>query len=61
MNDKLEDSVNKAETMNKVPGLNDPENYVLTHNRVNSYIVLLFSDLTEAEIYKMLYRDSTYH
>ena len=28
----------------KSPGLNNPETYVLTHNRFNTYIVLIFTD-----------------
>ena len=28
----------------KTPGLNNPETYILTHNRFNTYIVLIFSD-----------------
>ena len=38
--------------------LNCPETYVLTHNRFNTYIVLLFTDLKKAQIYKMPYRNS---
>ena len=41
----------------KTPGLNNPETYVLTHNRFNTYIVLIFSDLEKAQIYKMPYRN----
>ena len=42
---------------NKTPGLNNPETYVLTHNRFNTYIVLIFTDLKRAHIYKMPYRN----
>ena len=42
----------------KTPGLNNPETYVLTHNRFNTYMVLIFSDLKKAQIYKMPYRNS---
>ena len=42
----------------KTPGLNSPETYVLTHNRYNTYTVLIFTDLKKAQIYKMPYRDS---
>ena len=45
----------------KTPGLNNPETYVLTHNRFNTYIVLIFTDLKEAQIYKMPHRDSSHH
>ena len=31
--------------MNFDLGLNNPESYVLTHNRFNTYVVLLFTDL----------------
>ena len=37
---------------------NNPETYVLTHNRFNTYIVLIFTDLKNAQIYKMPYRNS---
>ena len=37
----------------KTPGLSNPETYVLTHNEFNTYIVLLFTDLIKAQIYKM--------
>ena len=42
----------------KTPGLNNPETYVLTHNRFNTYIVLIFTDLKKAQIHKMPYRNS---
>ena len=53
----------KEETVqaNKSPGLINPENYVLTQSRFNTYRVLLFSDLNKAKIYKMSYRDSLHH
>ena len=50
MNDKI-----------KIPGLSNPESYVLTHSRFNTYMVLLFTDLNKAKISKMLYRDSPHH
>ena len=46
------------EDLEKTPGLNNPETYVLTHNRFNTYLVLIFSGLKKAQFYKMLYRDS---
>ena len=49
MNDKI-----------KLPGLNNPESCVLTHNRFNTYIVLIFTDLKKAQIYKMPYRNSSH-
>ena len=42
----------------KSPGLSNPETHVLTHIRFNTYIVLIFTDLKKAQIYKMSYRDS---
>ena len=44
--------------MNVDLGLNNPETYVLTHNRFNTYMVLLFSDLNKAQIFKIPYRNS---
>ena len=38
--------------------INNPETYVLTHNRFNTYTVLIFADLKKAQIYKKPYRDS---
>ena len=46
------------EDLEKTPGLNNPETYVLTHDRFNNYIVLIFTDLEKAQIYKIPYRDS---
>ena len=40
---------------------NDPEIYVLTDNRFNNYMVLTFTDLNKAQIYKIPYRDSPHH
>ena len=34
----------------KTPVLNNPETYVLTHNGLNTYMVLDFSDLDKAQI-----------
>ena len=45
----------------KTPGLNNPETYVLTHNRFNTYLVLIFTDLNKTQLYKMPYRDSPHH
>ena len=42
----------------KIPGLNNPETYVLTHNRFNTYMVLIFTDLKKAQIYKIPFRNS---
>ena len=46
------------EDLEKTPGLNNPETYVLTHTRFNTYMVLIFSDLKKAQIYKIPYRNS---
>ena len=56
MNDKVEETV-----FNKTPGLNNPETYVLVHNRFNIYLVLIFSVLNKTQVYKMPYRDSPHH
>ena len=40
----------------KILRLNNPENYVLTHNRFITYLVLIFSDLNKAQVYKMPFR-----
>ena len=50
-----------SEDLEKTLGLNNPETYVLTHNRFNTYIVLTFADLKKAQIYKKPYRDSPHH
>ena len=42
----------------KTPGLNNPETYVLTHNRFNTYMILIFTDLKKTQIYKTPYRNS---
>ena len=47
MNDKFE-----------TPGLNNPKTNVLTHNRFDTYMVLIFTDLKKAQNYKMPYRNS---
>ena len=47
MNDKI-----------KTPGLNNPDTFVITHNRFNTYMVLIFSHLKKAQIYKIPYRNS---
>ena len=46
------------EDLEKTRRLNNPETYVLTHNRFNTYIVLIFTDLKKAQIYKIPYRNS---
>ena len=47
MNDNIETS-----------GLSNPESYVLKYARFNTYMVLLFTDLNKAQIYKLPYWDS---
>ena len=54
MNDDLEKTILDL----KAPGLNNPETYLLTHNRFNNYMVLIFTDLKKAQIYKIPYRNS---
>ena len=38
--------------------MNNPERYLLTHNRFNTYVVSIFTDLKKAELYKIPYRNS---
>ena len=38
--------------------MNNPENHVLTYNRFNTYMVLIFTDLKKAQIYKIPYKNS---
>ena len=64
MIDKLEETVNGNEAATlfcKTPGLNNPKNYVLSHNRFNNYSVLFLTDLYKAQIYEMPYTDSPHH
>ena len=56
MVEKIEKTV-----LEKTPGLNNPETYVLTHKRFNTYMVLIFSDLNKPHIFKMPYRDGPHH
>ena len=55
------DNLEKTTLDLKTPGLNNPETYVLRHNRFNPYMVLVFTDLRKAQIYKIPYRDSPHH
>ena len=55
MVDKTEETIH-----DKIPRLNNPKTYVLTHNRFNTYMVLFFSDLNKAQIYKMAFSDSSH-
>ena len=57
MIDKSEETVHDI----KSPRLNNLEGYVLTHNRFNTYMVLIFSDLDKTQIYKIPYRDNPHH
>ena len=52
------DNLEKTNLVLKTPGLNNPETHVLTHNRFNTYMVLIFTDLKKAQIYKIPYRNS---
>ena len=47
--------------MNVDFGLNNPETYVLTDNRFDNYMILLFTDLKKVHIYKIPYRDNSHH
>ena len=44
--------------MNVDLGLNNPETYVLTDNRINNYMVLIITDLRKAQIYEIPYGKS---
>ena len=55
------DNLEKSNLDFKIPGLNNPETYVLTHNRFNTYMNLIFTDLRKTQIYKIPYRDSPHH
>ena len=57
MTDELGEKIHDIET----PGLNNRENYVLMHNRFNTYMVLNFSDLNKSQVYKVPYRVSPHH
>ena len=53
---------NQVETcFGKSPGLSNPGIYVLTHDRFNTYLVLIFSDSNKAQFYKIPCRDSPHH
>ena len=54
MVDKVEETVHDSRS----PGLSNPETYVLTHTRFNICLVLFFSDLNKAQIFKLPNRDS---
>ena len=43
MIDKIEETV-----LDKTPALNNPETYVLTYNRFNTYLVFILTDLNKA-------------
>ena len=38
--------------------MNNPESYVLANNRFNNYMVLIFTDLKKAQLYKIPYINS---
>ena len=38
--------------------MNNPQTHILTHNKFNNYMVLSFTDLNKAQIYKIPYRNS---
>ena len=45
----------------KTPGLSYPEIYMLKYARFTTYMVILFTDLNKARIYKLPYWDSPHH
>ena len=49
-----------SDNLEKTPGINNRETYVLTHNRFNTYIVLIFTVLKKTQIYKMPCRNSSH-
>ena len=55
--------VNEKEeaTHDKTPGFKNPETLVLRLKRFNTYLLLIFSDLNKAQIYKMPDRDTPHH
>ena len=57
MNANIEETVHDIKT----PGLINPVTYVLTHKKFNTYMVLIFSDLNKAQIYKIPYRNSSHN
>ena len=64
MTDKKEETIhdNEVETcFCKPPGLNIARILVFADNRFNTYLVLIFSDLNIAQIYKLPYRDNSHH
>ena len=42
-------------------GKNNPEIHTFRLNRFHTYMVLIFSNSNKAQIYKMVYRNSTHH
>ena len=42
-------------------GLNNPDAYVLTHNRFNTYLVSIYSDLSKAQVHIMPCRVSSHY
>ena len=56
MTDTIEETVH-----DKTPGLINPENYVLRHKGLSTYLVLNFTDLNETQIYKMQDKDGPHH
>ena len=54
--------INEAENLFcETPGFNNPEICVLRHKSFYTYIVLVFADLNQAQMYKMHQRDSPHH
>ena len=47
--------------LEKTTEMSNLETYLLTHIRFNTYLILIFSDLNKAQIFKMPYKDSSYN
>ena len=47
--------------LHKTTEMNNPETDVLPHSRFITYLVLIFSDLNKAQIYKMPYKDISHN
>ena len=61
MINELEKTIHQNEAETLFCRLNNPETYVLKHNRFNTYLVLIFSVLNKAQFFKMPHRDNPHH
>ena len=57
----MTDKLQKTNHDVKTPGLNNPEKYVLTQNKFNTYMVSIFTDLYKTQICNIPYRDNQHH